>query len=116
MGQDLDLLLGKLTARCKRQRQGTKRPRYDNRTKSLARGLAARGAKTAALARAAGVTPNAIRSWLKDPCTTTPPRQRPVKILAVEGSGGGAERGRMIMMIRVADFDVAVYNREGGLS
>ena len=124
MSQDLDSRLAELAALCKRQRQGKRHPRYNEDVKSLARELAASGVEKEALARTTGVSSNAIRTWAKDSAAPKPPR--PVKILNVEssggdaaehgrlGNGGGADQGRMVMMIRVADFDVAIYSRDGG--
>ena len=125
MSQDSDIRLGELAALCKRQRQGTRQPRYDEEAKALVRELAASGVEKEAIARASGVSANAIWNWLKGPAVQTPARQRPVKILKVEDNGGAPEQerlgggdqpeqGRMVMMIRVSDFDVAIYSRDGG--
>ena len=112
MGQDPNSRLAELAALCKRQRLGSKRPRYNEETKSLARELAAGGVERASVARAAGVSSYAVRTWLKVPAVQRIPKRRPVRILNVDGGGGAADKGRMVMMIRVADFDVAIYSRE----
>lgn len=116
MGQDLDSRLGELTDLCKRQRVDSgRRPRYCEETKALVRDLAKAGVGATALARAAGVSASAIRSWLPDdPVAASIPEG--VKVLKVESASEGADPRRMIMMVRAADFEVAVYARGRGQS
>jgi hypothetical protein len=127
MSHDSEPRVSELVAMCKRQRQGKKHPRYDEDVKALARDLVASGVGNESLARATGVSSNAIRTWAKDAAAPkSRRRQRAVKILNVESSGGAAaerghlvggaaaDQGRMVMMIRVADFEVAISSRDGG--
>ena len=119
MSQDSEPRLAALAALCKRQRQGKKHPRFDEEVKSMVRELVADGVSIDGLARAASISSSAVRSWVKGSEPRPKPQQRPVKILSVaNGGGAGAAaapvEGRMVMMIRVADFDVAIYSRDGG--
>lgn len=124
MSQASNPRVAELAALCKRQRQGKKASHYNEKVKSLVCELVASGVENVALARTAGVSSATIRNWVKEALSPTAQRQ-PVKILNVEGMGntigparlgsdGATERGRMVMMIRVAEFDVAIYGRDGG--
>lgn len=116
MGQDLGSRLGKLTDLCERQRaDGRGRPRYCEKTKALVRDLSMAGVGAAALASAAGVSASAIRSWLlDDPVEAS--ALKGVKVLEVEGASDGPDPRRMILMVRAADYEVAVYARGRGQS